>query len=132
MRRLGPGAPTVAAFLIGILLVAGFAVPGARAAAIADRSNVILVLDFSASILQDEANRNKFGAALERIAARVDATSDALIVGDAKISIVQFASRATDVPNCVDLRLLNSADTVARFANCLRTVAAAYRTGLTT
>ena len=131
MRRLGPGAPTVAAILIGILLAAGFAVPGARAATENERSNVILVLDFSASILQDEANRNRFGAALERIANRIDATSADLTAGDARVSIIQFASKAADLPGCVDLQLLKSEEMVGRFADCLRTVATAYRAGLT-
>ena len=131
MRRLGPGAPTVAAILIGILLAAGFAVPGARAATETERSNVILVLDFSASILQDEANRNRFGAALERIADRIDATSADLTAGDARVSIIQFASKAADLPGCVDMQLLKSEEMVGRFAECLRTVATAYRKGLT-
>ncbi len=131
MRRLGPGAPTVAAILISFLLASGVAVTEVRAAQTPDRSNVILVLDFSASILRDAANRNRFGAALERIAARIDATSADLTVSDAKISIVQFATRAADLPGCVDLELFDSEETVGRFANCLRSVAGAYRTGMT-
>ena len=47
-----------------------------------DKSDVALVLDFSASILKDAATRNRFGAALERIAARVDETSTDLVAGD--------------------------------------------------
>jgi hypothetical protein len=111
------------------MLVGGGLVPQARAAT-PDRSNVVLVLDFSASILQDEANRTKFGAALERIAARVDETAADLTAGDATVSIIQFAAKAADVPNCVDLKLLNSAEAVGRFADCLRSVAGAYRKGL--
>jgi hypothetical protein len=131
MSRLGPGARTVVTILLGLLLVSGGPAPEVRAAqATPDRSNVILVLDFSASILQDKANRNRFGAALERIAARVDVTSADLTAGDATVSIVQFATRAADLPGCVDLKLLNSAETVGRFADCLRSVAAAYRKGL--
>ena len=102
LRRLGPGAPTVVAIVIAVMLVGGGLVPQARAAT-PDRSNVVLVLDFSASILQDEANRTKFGAALERIAARVDETAADLTAGDATVSIIQFAAKAADVPNCVDL-----------------------------
>ena len=108
MSRFGPGARTVVAILIAVLLVGGGRVLGpvadARAAETPDRSNVILVLDFSASILRDEANRNRFGAALERIAARVDETSADLIAGDARLSIVQFATSAADLPGCVDLK----------------------------
>ena len=133
MSRLGPGARTVVAILIGVLLVGGGRVLGpvadARAAETPDRSNVILVLDFSASILNDAANRSRFGAALERIAARVDETSADLTAGDASLSIVQFATSAADLPGCVDLKTLNSAETVGRFADCLRSVASAYRKG---
>jgi hypothetical protein len=133
MSRLGPGARTVVAILIGVLLVGGGRVLGpvadARAAETPDRSNVILVLDFSASILNDAANRNRFGAALERIAARVDETSADLTAGDARLSIVQFATSAADLPGCVDLKTLDSAETVGSFADCLRSVASAYRKG---
>ena len=95
-----------------------------------DRSDVVLVLDFSASILRDEANRNRFGAALERIADRVDQTVADLTAGDATITIVQFATRATDYAGCADLKLLDNPRSVQRFAVCLRSVAAAYRRGL--
>ena len=43
---------------------------------------------------------------------------------------MQFASSAADVPGCVNLKLLNSPETVAKFADCLRSVAGAYRKGL--
>ena len=89
-----------------------------------------LVLDFSASILKDAATRNRFGAALERIAARVDETSTDLVAGDTTFSIVQFASKARDYPGCTDLRVLDSPETVAKLSACLRSVAAAYRRGL--
>jgi hypothetical protein len=88
------------------------------------------VLDFSASILKDAATRNRFAAALERIAARVDETSADLVAGDTTFSIVQFASKARDYPGCTDLRVLDSPETVTRLSACLRSVAAAYRRGL--
>jgi hypothetical protein len=118
----------VVALLLGTLLIGGGLVPPARAAT-PDPADVVLVLDFSASILRDKANRDKFAAALDKIAARVDETSSDLVTSDATMSIVQFASKAADVPGCVDLHLLNSLDKVARFADCLRSVAAAYRKG---
>ena len=130
MRRLGPGAHAAAALAAGLVLVLGGLVPSAAAQG-PDKSDVVLVLDFSASILEDATNRNRFGAALERIADRVDAISTDLVVGDTAVSIVQFATRAADVAGCADLKLLNSPATVAQFANCLRSVAAAYRKGLT-
>jgi hypothetical protein len=114
--------------LVG-LLVAGIT-PGVRAQQGPDRSEVVIVLDFSASILQDQTNRTRFAAALDRIADRVDAISADLVAGDATFSILQFASRARDYPRCVDLRTFEQPGNVARFADCLRRVADAYRRGL--
>jgi hypothetical protein len=130
MRRLGREAQAVAAIVVGVLLVAGGLAPNV-AAQTPDRSDVVLVLDFSASILEDATNRNRFGAALERIADRVDEISADLVAGDTTVSIVQFATTAADYQGCVDLKLLNSPETVARFGACLRSVAGAYRKGLT-
>ena len=90
----------------------------------------MLVLDFSASILDDKANRDRFAAALERIADRVDETSSDLIAGDATVSIVRFAAKAAAYPGCSDIKLLGDALAVATFADCLRSVAGAYRKGL--
>ena len=129
MSRLGSAARGVVAIVIGVLLVGGGLAPNA-AAAEHDRSDVVLVLDFSASILVDQTNRNRFGAALERIAARVDETTNDLVAGDATVTIVQFATRAVDYQGCADLKLLGSPRTVARLAECLRLVAGAYRRGL--
>ncbi|HUQ77543.1 MAG TPA: fibronectin type III domain-containing protein [Patescibacteria group bacterium] len=131
MRRRHREVPPVVALALAVLLagVAGVGlVPSVRAAA--DPSDVVLVLDFSASILQDATNRNRFGAAVERIADRVDATAADLIAGDTTVSIVQFASRAADDPGCSDLKLLGSAASVARFGTCLRAIGAAYRAGI--
>ena len=129
MRSLGRGAHAVVALAIGIVLVGGGLVGNVRAVT-PDPSNVVLVLDFSASILQDVANRGRFATALERMAARVDETSADLVAGDATVSLVQFATRAANYPNCVDLKLLGSPETVTRFSGCLRSVAAAYRKGV--
>jgi hypothetical protein len=129
LRRLGSGAPAVATLIAAVVLVGGGLVPNVRAQG-PDQSDVVIVLDFSASILNDVANRNRFGAALERIAARVDETSADLVAGDATVSIVQFATKAADYPTCADLKLLGSPETVTRFAGCLRSVAAAYRKGV--
>ena len=46
------------------------------------------------------------------------------------MTIVQFAARAADYPGCADLKLLNNPEAVAQFADCLRSVAGAYRKGL--
>jgi hypothetical protein len=113
----------------GSVLVAGPLAPHSVAQA-PDRSEVVIVLDFSASILQDDANRDRFAAALDRIADRIDATASDLLAGDTTVTIVQFATRAADYAGCTDLELLASPPSVARFAACLRDVAVAYRNGL--
>ena len=130
MSRLRSGALTVAMLVVGSLLFAGRLAPDSFAQTPPDRSEVVLVLDFSASILEDVANRDRFAAALDRIADRVDATSSDLVAGDAIVSIVQFATSAADYPGCIDLKLIESPQTVARFAVCLRSAATAYRRGL--
>jgi len=131
LNRLRLPARIVTTLIVGVLLssVALSAPPAIRAAA-PDKSEVVLVLDFSASILEDKANREKFAAALDRMADRVDETSADLVAGDSTMSLVQFASKAIDTPGCTELRVLNDPDTVAKFADCLRTVATAYRKGL--
>ncbi len=129
MSPRGASARVLVSVVLGALLSGVGLAPSVQAAA-PDRSNVVVVLDFSASILNDKTNRNLFGAALERIAARVDETSADLVAGDATVSIVQFAAKAADYAGCADLRLLNSPETVARFAGCLRSVAGAYRKGV--
>ena len=129
MSRVGRRARAAATILAAALLAGGGLVPATLAVG-PDKAEVVLVFDFSASILDDAANRNRFGAALERIADRVDETQRDLIAGDTTVSIVQFASKAADVQGCTDLKLLGSPSTVRKFAECLRSVAAAYRKGL--
>lgn len=115
---------------MALLLIGGTPISTVRAQTAPDPSDVVLVLDFSASILDEPADRNRFGAALERIADRVDETSSDLIAGDTTVSIVQFAAKAADYPGCAELRLLDSPQAVTQFAGCLRSVASAYRKGL--
>ena len=129
MRRLESAALTVVALIVGVLLFAGGLAPNSLAQT-PDRSEIVLVLDFSASILEDVHNRDRFAAALDRIADRIDVTSADLVAGDATVTIVQFAAKATDYSGCVGLKLLDSPETVARFADCVRKVAKAYRKGL--
>lgn len=130
-RRVG--LRTVAALMLGFCAVVfggGLAPASLAAEGDPDESDIVLVLDFSASILEDAANRDRFAAALDRIADRIDATSADLTAGDTAVTLVQFATRAADYPACVDLELLGSPGTVARFADCLREAAVAYRQGL--
>ena len=89
----------LAASIVAVALFASALVPSALAIG-ADKAEVVLVLDFSSSILDDATTRNQFGAALERIADRVDETARDLIAGDTTISIVQFGAKAADVPRC--------------------------------
>src|SRR5262245_26588086 len=96
----------VAVAVVGILLTSAVpAVSGAEQAP--DKSDVVLVLDYSASILDDARNRARFAGALERMADRVDAISPDLVAGDTTVSLVQFASKARDYEGCTDLHLLN-------------------------
>ncbi len=130
MRRLDRRTRTVVTIALAALLIGGGAPTARVRAAAPDQSDVVLVLDFSASILRDAANRTKFSAALERIADRVEATSADLIAGDTTVTFVQFAAKAADYADCTDVHLLGDPAAVARFATCLRSVAAAYRKGL--
>jgi hypothetical protein len=120
----------IAIAICGLLLGAGGAPAVSATETAPDSSDVALVLDFSASILNDARNRARFAGALERMADRVDALSADLVTGDTTVSLVQFASKAKDVEGCTDLQLLNDPAAVATFADCLRTVGAAYREGL--
>ncbi|HSL77519.1 MAG TPA: fibronectin type III domain-containing protein, partial [Candidatus Limnocylindrales bacterium] len=132
LSRLDRRSRAAVTAVMAALLIGAPGAPGAPvlAAETPDPSDVVIVLDFSASILDEPTDRNRFAAALDRIADRVDETSADLIVGDTTVSIVQFASRAADYPRCAELKLLGSPAAVARFASCLRSVARAYRTGL--
>ena len=131
MNRLGARAHAVAAIVFTAIVLAGGLAPRA-AAQTPDKSDVVLVFDFSASILNDKTNRNRFGAALESIASRVDEISSDLVAGDTTVTLIQFAARAVDANRCTDLKLLGSPSTVGLFADCLRAIATAYRKGGTT
>ncbi|MFL5779181.1 MAG: fibronectin type III domain-containing protein [Chloroflexota bacterium] len=120
--------PFVVALAVAAFLVAGL-VPRANAVDPADPSDVAIVLDFSSSILRDKANRSRFAATLDNMAARVDQISADLVAGDSTVSLIQFAARAIDVRGCVDLKLKGDAKAVGQFADCLRSVATTYRKG---
>ena len=120
----------VAITVAGLLLGSGGASSASAAEPTPDSSDVVLGLDFSASILNDARNRARFAGALERMADRVDALSADLVNGDTTVSLVQFASKARNYEGCTDLQLLNDPEAVATFADCLRSVGAAYRKGL--
>ncbi len=130
MTGRGPKTRPVVMLVLGAFLLAGPLASPSLAQDHPDQSDVVLVLDFSASILDDPVNRDRFAAALDRIADRVDATSSDLVAGDTTVTMVQFATRAAEYPACVDLKVFESPETVARFADCLRGAAVAYRTGL--
>lgn len=131
-HRINRTVKIAASTLAAALLAGGALAPGLVPSALAigpDKAEVVLDLDFSGSILDDATTRNQFGAALESIADRVDEITRDLIAGDTTVSLVQFASKAADVPHCTEIKLLGSPSGVKRFSNCLRTVAAQYRTG---
>ena len=106
IRRSSAALVALVLMLVGAVGLAG--VPSARAQQAPDKSDVVILLDFSASILQDKANRQRFATALDRIADRVDAISPDLEAGDGTLSLVQFAARARDYPGCTDLKTLGS------------------------
>ncbi|HYN69280.1 MAG TPA: hypothetical protein VEX41_03610 [Candidatus Eisenbacteria bacterium] len=127
-RRLTTG-PRV---LLALLLVAEMAVPPSVALAqeTVEPSDVVIVLDYSLSILQDEASRGQFAEALARIADSVDEKAADLAAGNATISFVAFASTAVDyLPECVDLKLSGSEENVHQLATCFRRVWGEYKAG---
>src|SRR6187402_2864510 len=129
MSRRGLAMRAALVMVVGTLLFSGGFTTTIRAAD-PDQSDVVIDLDFSASILRDKANRDRFAAALESMAARVDETSADLVAGDTTVSLIQFATKAADYPGCTDLKLLNDPVAVGKFADCLRSLAAEYRKGV--
>ena len=67
MRRFDRATRAIVTIVVGALLAGGSLAPVARAVT-PDPSDVVLVFDFSASILKDVANRTKFATALDAIA----------------------------------------------------------------
>ena len=64
MKRLRPGTSAIIAIIIGALLITGGGISSSvRAAGEPDPSEVVIVLDFSASILSDIAAVSCFGGA---------------------------------------------------------------------
>ena len=116
--------------LLVATLMTAFAVPPATHAAEApEASDIVIVLDYSGSILQDEPTRTAFGDALDGLADRVDAIAETLVQGDMTVSFVIFASSAVVDNRCVDLSLRDNADAVAQLSQCLRDFAETYREG---
>src|SRR5687768_623696 len=75
--------------LLAAALATGFAVPpAALAAEEPEPSDIVIVLDFSSSILDDEDTRTAFADALDRLAARTEEIGDTLLQGDVTVSIV--------------------------------------------
>jgi hypothetical protein len=131
-RRSAPLAlvvSTLVALAIG-LLAAGFTPSAALAQDTVEPSDVVIVLDYSLSILQDETSRGQFAEALNRIGDTVDAKAADLADGKATISFVAFATSAVDYdPVCVDLKLSGSEPNVHQLAKCFRQVASEYKAG---
>jgi fibronectin type III domain protein len=127
-RTVQIAASTLAALLLAGGMLALGLVPATLAAG-PDKAEVVLDFDMSGSILDDQTTRNQFATALQSIADSVDGQQRALIKGETRVSFIQFASKAMDVPHCTDMPLLGSPSTVTALSNCLRTVAAQYRSG---
>ena len=134
MHVPGPAARALRVAVIAALLGSALPVPSiggtVAAAGNNDPSDIVLVLDFSGSILEDKGVRTDFADALDGIAARVEEIADTLTAGDATVSIVRFATKAADLADCTGLRLRQNAQAVADLAGCLRRVATAYRKGV--
>ena len=130
------GQRSIARRIVAAIAVAGLLVVASGGSVVSaaepapDSSDVVLVLDYSASILNDARNRARFAGALERMADRVDELSPELVAGDTTVSLVQFASEARDYEGCTELELLNNPEGVATLADCLRSLGEAYRNGL--
>jgi hypothetical protein len=130
--------PAYAARALRVALIVGLLASTLPVHSIADAataprdeaSDIILVLDFSGSILEDEAVRTNFADALDGIGARIEQTAATLAAGDATVSIVTFATRAADLPGCTGLQLRENEGAVIDLADCLRRVAATYRNGV--
>lgn len=125
---------TTRAKLALALLVAGASMVAPSAALAQDPavepSDVVIVLDYSLSILQDDVTSPQFAAALNRIAATVNDKAADLAAGNATFSFVAFASTADDYdPACVDLKLNGSESTVHNLATCFIQVAGEYKAG---
>ena len=129
-RRASRAVRLVRLMLLVVALATGLVVPPAtRAAEAPEASDIVIVLDFSGSILEDEPVRTAFGDALDRIADRVEAIGDTLVQGDMTVSVVLFASSAIEDSRCVDLPFRDNPEAVAQFAFCLREFADTYRAG---
>jgi len=118
--------PAILALLIGAAALG----PAALAQDTVEPSDVVIVLDYSLSILRDEASRGQFAGALNKIADSVDAKATDLADGRATFSFVAFASTAVDYdPACVDLKLAGSEQNVHKLASCFRQVGGEYKAG---
>jgi hypothetical protein len=133
-RRHAPRRGPAALLALGLCLALGtFAGGVTRVAAqtAEDPSEVVLVFDVSASILDSDDGTNvEFAQALEGIADRVATIADDLTTGNATVSFVAFARTAKPYPNrCQGLALHDNPAAVGRFEECLRKISADYAAG---
>jgi Fibronectin type III domain. len=96
-----------------------------------DPSNVVLVFDVSNSILlSTDGTNGEFADALDGIADRIEVVTSDLAAGNAEVSFVVFGRTAVPYPaNCARLDLHDDPAAIARFEQCLRSIAAEYRAG---
>jgi hypothetical protein len=107
-----------AAVAIALVMLGGALSLGAEGAI--DPSDVVVALDYSASILDDKPVRTKFADALDDIADHVDANKDDFVKRDITMSFVPFGTRARSLPGCERLSLQGDAQAVLTLADCLR------------
>jgi hypothetical protein len=110
------------------------ALPAASAAATSQTSyapsNVVLVFDFSNSILASSTEANvEFAQALDDIADRAADVATDLANGNAGVSFIVFGGKAILLKNCEYLALHDDLKAVERFEGCLRELATDYRAG---
>jgi len=127
-RVKSPYSTALLALVVAALVAAAPSV--ALAQETVEPSDVVIVLDYSLSILRDEASRGQFAEALNKIADSVDEKAADLADGKATFSFVAFASSAVDYdPACVDLRLTGSEANAHKLASCFRQVGGEYKAG---
>ena len=110
-----------------LLFSASFTPAPTNAAGGIEPSDVVLVFDFSASMQEDEKNLDT-AISLRTLADRIPRYADDIIANEIIVHLVWFRGEAVPVPGCGRIQL-NSASTVAEFADCLREVASVYEKG---
>ena len=118
----------VASMLVLLALLIGVASSPSRTTAAGgiEPSDVVLAFDFSASMKEDGKNVDT-ASALKTLAENIPNYTNDIITSKITVHLIWFRGSAVPVPRCEEL-LLNSAEQVQRFAQCLDDIASQYRT----